>query len=471
MKHMRTYFTRLCITFLGLSLATVALGQASGGEGAPPAPPQPEPAPIVQVVITKTLANGVTVKKQSIPGVHETAVLVQFNWGDRYDPADGAGLSQLLIDMVAMAPLDNDESSILTPELLDKKYPLGWVARSHPEHSVLAYVVPFDHLEEQLTATVNRITHAQFTSELIDQGIERMRGDIDRRFRKEVQLTPMSWIEAKAFRHVSHPHYGISPDKLAKLSGDRLRKEWAVRSDPRSITVFLVGNLGGDESVLDEMIDQSFATIEKPSDAVSDLRVTVHAEKGQDRRRRIIVDRVPGDRENVVVAFYSPSLLSPDHPAFLAVAEDFMKSALKMPGAQARVPFQYSLLLDSRAAYLTPHVWRFPKGAGQALGYWTVKIRNRKFSNTDGRLTLRRLGWQLGAPLSGSFVEAVNAQPALLYTIAYATAVREDAGDTELWESYRNKLKMLKKDDLAAARDEYFTDKNEAIFVLTPREE
>lgn len=476
MKHIDLFVIRI-VLFLGLLFGVVALGQESGGDGsadapppAPPAPATPEPTPIEQTIITRTLSNGLTVKKQAIPGVDEAVIFIQINAGDDYDPADGPGLSQLLIDLAAFGSLDNDESSLPTPELLDKKYPLGWVAHSHPEFAVLAFVVPAEQLDEQLGVVAKRITKVPFTKQAVDDAIGRMRADLDRRFRKEVQLIPMSWVTAKAFRHVSHPHYGISPDKLAKLSLERLRKEWLVRTDPRNITLFLCGNLGEDESGLDDVVNTNFSTIKRDEGNRVELTRTVHREEGSDRRRRIIVDKLPGDKESVVVAFYAPGMTDADHPAFLAVADDFMKTARKMPGAQARIPFQYSLLLDHRAAYLTPHIWRFPKGAGQALGFWTIKILNRKFSNSDGRSTLHRLAWQLGSPLSPSLLQAINKQPALLYTIAYASALRERIGDSHFWESYRNKLKVLRKDDLAAARDEYFTDKNEAIFVLTPRD-
>ncbi len=472
MKHVDIFLTRI-VVFLGLLFGVVALGQESGGDGsaeAPPAPAAAEPTFAPQRIITRTLSNGLTVKKQAIPGVDEVVILIEINAGDDHDPADGPGLSQLLIDLAAFGALDNDESSLLTPGLLDKKYPLGWVAHSHPEFAVLAFVVPAAHLDEQLTVVAERITKVKFTEEAVADAIGRMRADIDRRFRKEVQLIPMSWVTAKAFRHVSHPHYGISPDKLAKLSLERLRKEWLVRTDPRNITLFLCGNLGEDESGLDDVVNTNFSIIKQNEGNRVEFARTVHREEGSDRRRRIIVDKLPGDKESVVVAFYAPGMTDADHPAFLAVADDFMKTARKMPGSQARIPFQYSLLLDDRAAYLTPHIWRFPKGAGQALGFWTIKILNRKFSNTDGASTLRRLAWQLGSPLSPSLLQAINKQPALLYTIAYASALRERIGDSDFWESYRNKLKGLRKDDLAAARDEYFTDDNEAIFVLTPRE-
>lgn len=452
--------------FLTPALITYAQNQTSPQ----PNPPQPEPASIPQTIISRTLANGVEVKTQSIPGVEYVVLIVQLKTGDNSDPADAPGLSQLLIDLAATAPIDNIENSANSTASLNEKYPLGWNAQSHPDHAVLAYVVASSQLNEQINLAFTRITKTEFTDQAIAASLQRMREDIDRRFRKEAQLTPMSWVTVKAFRHVSHPRYGISPDKLAKLSTDRLRTEWQTRTNPRNIRLFLCGDVSESSFPdIDNNIRKTFGSIALAVDHTPDLKITVQPETGRERRRRVIVDQLPSKKEHVVVAFYAPDLTDPDHPAFLTVAQELMDAARKMPGAEARVPFQYSLLIDPRAAYLTPHLWRFPKGAGQALGFWLTKIYNKKFSNTDGRSTLRRLAWQLGEPLPASLVSAVNKDPALLYTIAYASALRENVGEPRFWESYRNALQRLHKDNLENIRDKYFrSDDHKAIFVLTP---
>lgn len=455
---------------MAMFLTPALITRAQSQNQLSPNPPQPELAPIPQTITSRTLANGVEIKSQPIPGVEYVVLIVQLKTGDNHDPADAPGLSQLLVDLAATAPVDTIEKSANSTASLNKEYPLGWNAQSHPDHTILAYVIPSSQLEDQIELAFTRIVKIHFTEEAVAHALQRMREDIDRRFRKEAQLAPMSWVTVQAFRHVSYPRYGISPDQLAKLSTDRLNTEWLTRTNPRNLRLFVCGDVAeSSHPDIENAINKTFGSIGSAVDHAPDLKITVRPETGRERRRRVIVDKLPSKKEHVVVAFYSPDLTDPDHPAFLAVANEFMFAARTMPGAEARIPFQYSLLIDSRAAYLTPHIWRFPKGAGQALGFWLTKIYNKKFSNTDGRSTLRRLAWQLGEPLPSSLVAAINKEPALLYTIAYASALRENVGDSRFWESYRATLQRLKKDDLKNIRDKYFrSDDYKAIFVLTP---
>lgn len=428
-----------------------------------------EQSSVPQTVITRILANGIEVRKQSIPGVAHATIIIEFKTGDNQDPQDAPGLSQLLIDLAATASLEDDpEPAVLSLRRLSQKYPAGWIAQSHPDHTILAYVIPAEDLSTQIALAANRIQKINLNKEAIDHSLDRLFADLKRRFNTETQLIPTSWVTAKAFRHSSGALHGFSPEALAKLPASRLRAEWQIRTHPRNIRLYLTGNLGEDESAINTVIEQSFGSITPRTEHAPDLRTTVRPAQGKERRRRIQVSKLPTSKEHVVCAYYAPDITHPDHPAFLTITTKFMNAARRLPGSQSRVAFQYSMLLDPRAAYLTPHHWRFPKGAGQALGYWSVKMKNERFSNTDGRATLRQLAWQLGENLSPAIIDEMNRNPAILFTIAYATANRARYGDSFFWDDYRDRLAHLRKADLTTARDKYLlANPNIAVFVLS----
>jgi hypothetical protein len=236
---------------------------------------------------------------------------------------------------------------------------------------------------------------------------------------------------------------------------------------PSNVKVHICGDLTRFDSIESNVAEALHTLSASAGDPVPEFDVTVHTEPQQSRRRRIIVESLPGNTDHVVCAYYAPEITHPDHPAFLAASADLMGDARKQPGAQARLEFQYSLLLDPRASYLAPHSWRYKGGAKHALTYWSLKIKNRQFSNNDGRRALAQLAWQLGGDIPGAFAPRINQRPAILYTIAYAQAFRARYGDDEFWSTYRDQLGNLNKRELEAVRSTYLTNDNAATFVLT----
>ncbi len=450
------------------SISPVVVAQATDEVHPADAPPIP------QRVVKHVLANGLEVNKQDVPGSNHVVILIELKSGDNHDPASLPGLSQLLVDVVMTGGTIGEEGSGRTPTQLSEQFPNGWNAQSFPDHSVLSWVVPHEQAVAQLSASALKITRVEITSASVGQSLTRMRKNITRRFEEEIQLIPMSWVTTKAFTHTARPRYGIAPEKLQRLSAEDVQSAWQRRIHPRNIRLFVVGDLeasGLGNDAIDIAISSAFGEIQ-PAEGVGspDFKVNVQREKQGERRRRILVDNVPSNKEHVVVAYYAPDIADQDHPAFLTVCNEFMHAATRLPGAQGRVAFQYSMLLDPRAAYLVPHIWRFPKGADQALGFWLTKLKNKRFSNTDGRATGRQLAWQLGEPLNPAIITEMRDMPSLLYTIAYATALRTRHGDARFWNDYRDRLQKLRKDDLKSAREKYLGDDNIAVFVLTPKE-
>ncbi len=454
----------LCLSFFGWCGGPVAAMQEGLEPAAGDEPPvettedsQTPPSP--QIIEERHLANGVRVITQPIDGVNYAAIVVVFEVGSSNDPSDAPGMARLFDRLLMTCPSQGIERRSVKD--LNETYPKGWNIRSYDAMSVYGVVVPTENLSEEVEGLAKRLR----TLEIGPDDIARETGSIEAEmkvlFDDQPLIKPMSWLVAKSFRHDSGAARGVDPVRLARLRPDRIIQEWQQRTVGGNVTVILVGNVGG--IGLDATTDRAFGSL--ASGDRPPFPVTVHP-VGEVVRDILDSSGLPGNRLHGVAAFFAPPVTSPDHPAFLTVCRALMRDAAGLAGSQGRMEFQYDMLLDPRAAYVTPHAWRYPKGPLQALGYWDAKIKNRRYTHADALRTLGALDWQLGAPLRGGVVDQLAREPGLLYTIGFATAYRANYGDTAFWDGYRQKLERMDPKDLVEARNKYFADSNRALFVL-----
>lgn len=425
---------------------------------------------IPQVVVREVLPNGVRLLMQETPGVEHVGVLAVIGSGEIHDPADAPGLARVLANLVMTSGVDvpgmdataNPDAEPRLIGALDYLYRDGWAAQALPERMAFGVVVPSADADEELRRLVRRLRHVVFTSSDLQRETAALESDLQDRFEIKRPLVPMSWLVTKTFRHVGDPYRGADPAAIAALPVDRVQAEWGRRRHPGNITAVIIGDINAEDGAVRVAAREAFGSIE-PAGAIP-TEVTVQPVGNV--RREIFVPHLPGDDDHIAIAFYAPPITDPAHPAFLAMSQQFIDDARAMPGADARLPYQYSMLLDPRAAYLTPHAWRFPKGPGQAGGYWLDKIAKRRFANAIGRGTLGRLIWQLGGEMKEEFIEEVARSPELLYTLGYATAFREAYGDDAFWENYRANLYRIRGRDLEDLRKRFYADTNRTLFVL-----
>jgi len=454
----------LVMLFAMLLITSVAAAQPETNSDATDNPQIPE-AGIPQAVEIQTLDNGVQLVQQNVLPAHHVAVLVLLESGDRNDPKDLAGFNHLMMRLIATCSVEGSDLAIQTAESLDAAYPDGWSAQSFPDHAVLGWVVPAAKVEDSVRQAVDRLTALVVTRDDIKRETEFINDELKQRFEIQQHLVPASWLVAKSFRHVSDPPRGMSTNVLSRLTSERVYKEMATRVHPSQITVLLCGNLSNQNMISN--VTQILSTLE--SDKIIEggsIELPITMKPTGSVAREIVVDHLQGDKDHGVATFYAPPITDPDHPAFMVVARKLVRSAKNLEGAQARLPFQYSLLVDPRAAYLVPHAWRFPKGPAQALGYWTVKIEKMQFGRTDGKKALSGIAWQLGDTLPPAIIKRAIRQPNILYSVAYATAFRLRHGDNTFWDTYRAQLIAQNAKQLKAARQKYFSADNRALFVL-----
>jgi len=462
----------LLAAFVGAALIAATAGSARAVQDDREPPTLPDPPveaveqtatpPRPQTLLSRMLPNGVRILAQPIDGADHAAILVSFASGSSHDPSDAPGLSRLLDRLLLTCAAD--DGPVRASAQLDERYPAGWNIRSFDVLSVCGLVVPADQVDGEVERLAQRLRTLKIDDIAIARETDAMEAEMRTLFEERPLLKPMSWLVAKAFRHDSGAPRGIDPVRLARLSVDRIQREWQQRIIGGNVTLVLVGNV--ERIGLDAVIDRAFGAL--PSGSRPDFPVTVHP-VGAVTRDIMDSSDLPSKRHHGTAAFFAPAVTHPDHPAFLVLATTLTQYAAGLPGAESRLDFQYNMLLDPRAAYLTPHMWRFTRegGPAAALGWWDAHIKkSRKFTHADAKRTLGSLDWQLGAPLRGKVVDELGTRPALLYTIAFATAFRSHYGDDAFWEGYRLKLERMDPRDLVAARDTYFADANRAIFIL-----
>ncbi len=452
------------ILFPMLLLTSVVIAQPDDNTDTASASQIPD-AGIPQVVDIQTLDNGVQLIQQNVLPAHHVAVLVLLKSGDRNDPKDLAGFNHLMMRLIATCKTGDGEDVIQSAQSLDAAYPNGWSAQSFPDHAVLGWVVPASEVEAVVQQAVDRLATLIVTRDDISRETEFISDELKQRFETQQHLVPASWLVAKSFRHVSDPPRGISANVLSRLTADRVYEEMATRVHPSQISVLLCGDLSNQEIITN--VTQMLSTLEDArGNKAGSVELPITMKPTGAVAREIVVEHLQGDKDHGVATFYAPPITAPDHPAFMVVARKLVRSAKNLDGAQARLPFQYSVLVDPRAAYLTPHAWRFPKGPAQALGYWTVKIDKLQFGRTDGKKALSGIAWQLGDTLPPAIIERAIRQPNILYSVAYATAFRLRYGDNVFWNTYRTQMTAQNAKQLKAARQKYFSADNRALFVL-----
>ncbi|MFG0329089.1 MAG: hypothetical protein ACF8PN_04250 [Phycisphaerales bacterium] len=424
------------------------------------APVEPEFDNTPQLVEVVRLENGLTLLLQDTPNTSHSAIVVMLASGEHHDPSDAPGLARMLARLALTSAAPGAEPA--TPESLDDRYDDGWSARAYPEHIVFGWVVPHEEAPERLQELGARLSALEITEGDLSEEVERLSREQSVEFESGRPEAPINWLVAKTFRHASGDARGLDPERLRRLGLERVQREWRRRAAPSDVTVLLCGRVDG----LTETAATTLGAIEG-DDTGASTPMRVHVQPAGPVAREVIVPRLPLRKPHAAVAFYAPEIDAPDHPAFLAVSYEFTRQARRLPGVEARLPFQYSLLLDPRAAYLTPHPWRFPKGPDQALGYWVKKIENKRFNRTDVKRAYRALAWQLGDDLPGSIIARLDEQPEVLFTIGYASAFRHARGGPDFWDAYRRRFKGLDGVALEAVRDRhFFSDGTWALFVL-----
>lgn len=439
--------------------ATPAAVAAACQEPSIPAAPESVPQSVEEV----TLANGVVVLRQSIPGVTHTAVLLILRTGEDHDPADAPGLARLLdqIFFSASAGSGPEASPGMGPDQLRKAYGAGVLARSYHDHAVYGFVVPAADAMSAAKTLAQRATSLNIDAEVLASALQRLALQSKEGFEEKPGQVLLNWTTAKAFRHVSGHETGIDVGALTALPIDRVQREWRNRATGTNVMMAVVGNLdSADQAAISTHLERISSDHDRPAE------VNIRAE-GQ-IAREIMVPRLPGGRDHAAAAFYAPAVSHADHPAFLAVAHQIMGEAAEAAsGASVRLAlaFQYNMLADDRAAYLTPSLAQFPKGASQAMGFWVKRINDLEFHKADGKRALRAYDWQLGAELDSEVVKSLGENPNVIFTVAYATAYRSIHGESTFWTKYRERLGTLSPTDLQSVRDKYFTDRNWAFFV------
>jgi len=425
----------------------------------PPVPNLPD-EPVVQAVSIETLDNGIPVVLQSVVGVDHVSILVVLRTGENHDPRRAPGLNHLLARLVMTEPVGDLPARDMIQ--MNEQYPAGWISQTYHDRTVFGITVPFADAAGEIGLLADRMMSVRFTETGLDSACDLLEQEIKVRFETRPLLVPTSWLVGKTFRHASSNVRGCEPDRLREYSTDDLKKEWLARIDPSNVMVVVCG-YPIDDSIVTAARDafSSFA----PHDRLSPPD-QVNVKPVGKVTREVRVEHLPGDKDHAAVAFYAPAITHPDHPAFLAIARHYMNRAASYPEAQGRVAFQYELLTDSRAAYLTPHAIGFPQGPQQAIDLWDKRFENPKGHSVYAKRAYRSVGYQLGADLSPDMIRAIRQRPVILYTIAYTTAFRHLYGDDAFWSEYRDRLLGLKRDEIEAAKKKYFGSDNRATFIL-----
>lgn len=459
------------LRFVASSFALVALLTVAHAQEPPAAEPVDDRAPVPQVVESVRLENGMTVLIQPIEGMESVAVLVTMKRGSEHDPRNAPGLHHMLAELALASGMTSEGVSAheLNEELLEPRtkmelhraYAKGWRSRAYHDHVSFGWDVASEDAPRHIREAVARLTHLSITGADIERAIDEVHGATNEKFVTKLPLAPRAWAEVLAFPHTSRATFGIDADRLRGLRESQVSDAWAKITSPDNVIMTITGNIG--LTTRETLLEVAAAV---PSNGASEASDSVTRKAVGKTGRKVAVDNLPGGREHVAVVAFAPPLDHPDHPAFLVVAEMLTMSAMQMPASQARLPFDYTLLDDPRAAYLTPHTAQYPKGAGQALGYWFVKIQNLRPSRSRAKRTRRSLGWQLGDPIIPIVLDMANDRPEMHLDIAHGVAFRELHGGSGFWDEYRARLIKQDPREMARVRTEYFTNQGWAFFWL-----
>jgi len=445
-----------------------AHAQEEPAKEAAPTQEAPASADVAQVVSSERLPNGVMFMTQSIPGVAHTATLLVLRTGTDHDPADGPGLACLLDELFFGLPAGTGESaqSGMSRSAMRRAYGAGFMAQAHHDHAVYGVVTPAAEADSAAAMLATRAAALRFEAEGIDAAEKSLRERMRDAFEENASQMLLNWATSLTFRNGSEAPGGVDVDALSGLTAERLSEEWNRRVTGSNVSVLVCGSL---EHFDVERAREAWGALKGEGHAPAEVSVKSVGVSAKE----ISVPRLPGGKEHAVAAYFAPAVSGADHPAFVAVAHQLMVEARRAAAGgggegKASLPlaFQYSMLADDRAAYLTPLVGQFPKGASQAMGYWVDTIQKLKFQKSDGKRAMRAYDWQFGAPLSGDLVAGMRENPNLIFTIAYASAYRAVKGDEAFWAGYRESLGALTVSDLQAARDRYFSQRNWAFFLL-----
>lgn len=420
--------------------------------------------PVRQAVQRTVLENRATVLVQQIPAQRFVSMLVVLKTGEDHDPGREPGLTRMLIRLADTCATGTEPA--MTYDEFDRRYPAGWGIQPHHDHTVLGITVPTELAGSHFPSYLDRLRTLKITQTDIERVSADLEAEVKNRFEDSPLAVPSSWLVGKTFRHSSGEARGCNPEWLKKMSPREVTEAWQARITPSNVMVVMCGDAVEDDTV--SAVQDSLLRFDGSSWPAPPTEVTVKPVGAV--QRDVVVEHLPGGKDHLGVAFYAPPVTDPDHPAFLAVARNYVRRAAQYPEAQGRLAFQYDLLVDPRAAYLTPHAIGFPEGPQQALDLWIKRFENPEGESGYARHAFSTISYQVGHDLSPDFVKALRARPDVLYTVAYATAFRELHGDDSFWSRYRDRLLSLKKKDIEDAKTKYFlNEQNRAVFVLKSR--
>ncbi|NOG55587.1 MAG: insulinase family protein [Planctomycetes bacterium] len=417
--------------------------------------------PVQQTVQRTVLKNQTILVTQEIPSQRFVSMLVVLKTGENHDPRREVGLTRMLVRLADTCATESEPA--VSYDEFDRRFPAGWGMQPHPDHTVLGITVPSEQAETRFPAYIDRLRTLKITQPDIDRVCADLAAEVKSRFEDKPLIVPSSWLVGKTFRHSSGDARGCNPDWLKRMSPAEVTQAWQSRLHPSNIMVVVCG-----AAVEPDVISSVTVSLEQiggnnwPEPPTREYVKPVGAVK-----RDVVVEHLPGNKDHLTVAYYAPPVTDDDHPAFLAIAKNYVRRASKYPEAQGRLAFQYDLLVDPRAAYLTPHAIGFPEGPQQAFDLWTKRFENPEGQSTYSRYAFSTISYQLGYDFSPDFIKAMRGRPDVLYTVAYAAAFRELHGDESFWAQYRDRLMSLKKKDIEDAKTKYFLDnENRAVFVL-----
>lgn len=118
------------------------------------------------------LDNGLRVTLWPVPSAQSVAVLTLIDIGERHDPVGGSGTAHFLEHLLCTAA--TAESEATTYEEIAARYQGQFNAQTGEDYTLIAFVTPKDHLDDDLRVAAGRLRNLQLAQADLDRELPRV---------------------------------------------------------------------------------------------------------------------------------------------------------------------------------------------------------------------------------------------------------------------------------------------------------
>jgi zinc protease len=375
--------TRLALLILSVLLLICAPGRAQEG------------------VERLRLDNGVRVTLWPVPSAQSVAVITLFDIGERHDPIRGSGTAHLLEHLLCTAA--TPESEATTYEAIAARYQGQFNAQTGEDYTIIAFVTPGDHLDDDLRVAASRLRDLRITQADLDRELPRIELELRNMHGAIPMLGLLNAAKQTASPMQQDARKGGVIEQIAGQSIDALKHRLARYYGGANTHLVLVG--GFDLDTARTQITELFAELPAGDPPPPPAARMARA------REPFLLERAQNDEPGkVCLAFPMPVPNDDRYPATVMIASrlsELWPPAMN-PGTKPFV--QWAPLDQPEAMFLVAQI-KPDESAEQAVARLDRLVRDAALAPanpTDAFNAVQRYGMMLGATPLPPFVAAQN---------------------------------------------------------------